>query len=134
MKKKLSLYLIISFITVTKGFTQCHIDDWTALKALYESTGGDNWNNSDNWEEIIGNEPTPNCDLAVLHGVNLDENGRVDSLSLPDNLLTGSIPPEIDKLSNLAKLSLFRNPLSGSIPPELGNLSNLKKLEVGQFK
>jgi len=22
---------------------QCHIDDWTALKALYESTNGPNW-------------------------------------------------------------------------------------------
>jgi len=43
---------------------QCHIDDWTALKALYESTDGDNWKNNEGWEIVKEEVPLPDCDLA----------------------------------------------------------------------
>jgi Leucine-rich repeat (LRR) protein len=39
--------------------------------------------------------------------------------------LSGSIPPELGKLTNVVNLYLTNNQLSGSIPPELGNLTNL---------
>ena len=45
-----------------------------------------------------------------------------------DNRLTGEIPPELGRLSNLTELWLPYNQLSGEIPPELGGLSNLTGL------
>ena len=50
------------------------------------------------------------------------------SLSLDENRLCGTIPPELGRLTNLTELSLSSNQLSGTIPPELGNLTNLSLL------
>jgi len=50
------------------------------------------------------------------------------SLELYDNEQTGSIPPEIGKLTNLTILNLSDNQLTGSIPPEIGNLTKLEYL------
>jgi len=108
--------------------TNCHINDWTALKVLYESTGGDNWTNNTGWEEVKGDTPSNTCDLDLLHGVTPDETGRVTKLKLFSKQLNGSIPPEIGNLTNLTELELAGNQLSGSIPPEIGNLTKLTKL------
>ena len=53
---------------------------------------------------------------------------NTDSLDLPYNSLTGSIPPEIGSLTNLTYINLYNNYLTGSIPPEIGNLINLNSL------
>ena len=42
--------------------------------------------------------------------------------------MTGEIPPELGRLSNLTGLWLHGNQLTGEIPPELGGLSNLQRL------
>ena len=47
---------------------------------------------------------------------------------LDSNRLTGNIPAELGKLSNLRSLWLTKNRLTGNIPAELGNLSNLEDL------
>ena len=49
------------------------------------------------------------------------------TLSLPDNQLTGPIPPELGNLSLLLTLNLVNNQLAGEIPNELGNLTNLER-------
>jgi len=108
----------------------CHIDDWTALKALYESTDGDNWNNNTGWEQVTGATPPADCDLRSMHGVAVD-NGRVNWLNLSHNQLSGSIPAELGNLSNLTYLVLPNNQLSSNIPPELVNSSNLTSLSLG---
>jgi len=129
IKLQVSILLFICLSDVnTKA--QCHIDDWTALKALYESTDGDNWEDNKDWDEVTNNNPTSNCDLDDLHGVSVDEEGRVDKLSLTSNQLNGNIPPELGYLSNLIELDLDDNDLSSSIPPELGNLGNLTELDL----
>ena len=55
-------------------------------------------------------------------------NGRVRSLNLNDNQLTGTIPAELALLTGLDWLGLARNQLTGPIPAELGRLANLEVL------
>ena len=44
--------------------------------------------------------------------------------------MTGKIPPELRKLTNLEGLHIDKNQLSGEIPLELGDLPSLERLYV----
>ena len=96
--------------------------DRAALLALYEATGGPNWVDNENW--------LTDAPLGEWYGVVTDGQGRVFSLELHENGLTGTIPAALGNLANLVRLRLFTNALSGPIPPELGNLLNLKYLTL----
>ncbi len=91
--------------------------DRAALVALYETTGGPDWVNNDNW--------LTDAPMGDWYGVDVDAQGRVSRLALDSNSLSGPIPPELGNLAGLAELSLADNRLSGPIPPELGNPANL---------
>ena len=93
-------------------------DERAALVALYEATDGANWRRSDNW---LSDAP-----LATWFGVTTDDSGRVITLRLPNNGLSGHIP-DLSALTNLDNLSLHGNQLSGSIP-DLSALTNLRGL------
>ena len=55
---------------------------------------------------------------------------NLDRLSLSGNGLTGTIPAELGKLTNLDELWLPGNGLTGTIPAELGKLTNLRQLHL----
>ena len=93
-----------------------------ALAALYEATGGPNWTRSDNW--------LTEAPLEDWHGVDTDARGRVIELSLGDNALSGTIPPDLGSLEALTGLDLWGNNLSGTVPHELGSLSSLQELDL----
>ena len=93
--------------------------DREALEALYHATNGDNWDNNYKW--------LTDAPLDEWRGIHLDSEGRVSSLSLTNNKLSGVIPPEIAHLSHLRALHLSGNEISG-IPPELAKLSRLWSL------
>ncbi len=111
-------------------FSQCHIDDWTALKALYESTDGDNWEKKEGWEQIKNETPPTDCNLSKMHGVTLDEDygKRVEELFLSSNDLVGVIPNDICLLTELVDLSLPFNNLTSKIPNCIGQMTKLKLL------
>ncbi|WP_420634967.1 Ig-like domain-containing protein [Candidatus Palauibacter sp.] len=92
------------------------------LERLYEAGDGPNWNHDENW---LADEP-----LGEWYGVEVDGQGRVVSLSLQFNNLTGAIPPELGSLSSLTKLSLVGNNLTGLIPLALGSLAELTILSL----
>lgn len=124
-----SLVILLSFCyNITKA--QCHIDDWMALKSLFENTNGNNWADNTGWQEVIGNLPTTNCNLGNLYGVELDNQGRVDHVNLSFNQLNGNIPFELANLANLKYLWLQSNQLSGFIPTVFGSLINLEMLSL----
>ncbi len=93
-----------------------------ALVALYRAADGANWNRNDNW---LSDAP-----LGDWYGVTTDDTGRVVDLDLSENQLSGVIPAEIGRLTNLARLSLWGNQLQGEIPPTIGSLDNVTHLSL----
>ena len=89
--------------------------------ALYNATGGPNWNDNENW---LSDQP-----VHSWYGVTTTE-GRVTILTLPANGLAGELPPDLGDLAALQELYLGANQLTGRIPPELGNLTNLTALDL----
>ena len=79
-------------------FTNCAYIDTGVLTEFYNSTGGSDWTNRDNW---LSDAP-----LNDWHGVSTDESGRVKRLVLPGNNLRGAVPSEIADLANLQGLEL----------------------------
>ena len=99
------------------------LDDRAALVAFYHATGGDNWEENENW--------LTDAPLGDWYGINTVRGGRVVDLDLGRNDLTGHIPPELGELSELESLELGGNLLTGTLPPELGELSKLEYVELG---
>ena len=96
--------------------------DREALVAFYNATHGPEWDDNEGW---LSDEP-----IGEWYGVITDRNGRVVSLSLDDNNLTGELPPELGSLTRLDVLSLSLNNLSGELPSELGALICLEVLDL----
>ena len=95
-------------------------EERAALAALYNATDGANWRNNDYWLT-----DTP---LSFWHGVKTDADGRVTSLILTVNRLSGTLP-DLSALTNLTILQLYDNNLTGSIP-DLSALTNLATLDL----
>jgi Leucine-rich repeat (LRR) protein len=94
------------------------LSDREILEVVYNVTNGHDWEESDNW--------LTNAPLGQWHGVKTNAEGRVASLDLRFNGLSGPIPSELGGLAELETLILFRNRLTGPIPSELGNLAKAK--------
>ncbi|MCY4573082.1 MAG: leucine-rich repeat domain-containing protein [Gemmatimonadetes bacterium] len=104
------------------GMECAPLSDRDILQTLYDASGGPGWTRSDNW--------LTDAPLRTWHGVTTNGQGRVVSLGLWSNELSGDIPAELGHLMSLQTLSLQGNRLTGSIPPELGSLTNLETLRL----
>ncbi len=116
------------------------IKECEALQTLYENTGGNNWQNKDqwlksnhicNWHSLVGwgwygVTCTPQEDAQT------DPDGKrhITILTLPNNHLQDNLPPQLSNLSKLEILDLHNNQLNGSIPPKLGDLPQLQTLNL----
>ena len=97
--------------------------DRDVLESIYESMGGDGWNDSSNW---LSDAP-----LREWYGVKTNGQGRVVRLYLTFNGLSGPIPAEIAALEELTELHLIGNDTRGArLPPELGELARLEILDL----
>ncbi len=96
--------------------------DERALFQLFRSTGGQTWTRSDNW---LSDAP-----IGDWHGVEADTAGRVLSLDLSDNGLSGPIPAELGDLALLRELDLSGNALWGPMPSEMSRLIRLRRLSI----
>ena len=109
--------IAVFFVTVEEVDSELQ-----ALVALYNATDGPNWSDNTNW---LSGEP-----LDTWYGVQADHNGRIWSLSLEENQLSGRIPPELGRLENMKEMDFQKNRLTGSIPSEMGQLSRLTYLDI----
>ena len=123
--RKRAVFVFAALLLLTGGNARAQgtvATDRAALVALYNATGGANWTNNTNW---LTNEA-----LSEWYGVTTNSDGRVTSLDLNSNQLTGPIPAELGNLASLQILYLWGNKLTGAIPAELGNLSSLQILSL----
>ncbi|PIA46146.1 hypothetical protein AQUCO_01600425v1 [Aquilegia coerulea] len=107
------------------------------------------WNRGDpcvsNWTGVFCFNTTANdgnLHVSELHLLNLNltgslspELGKLSDLKILDfmwNKISGSIPKEIGNLKSLELLILNGNLLTGSLPEELGFLPNLNRIQIDQ--
>ncbi|EGV30166.1 Lecithin:cholesterol acyltransferase [Thiorhodococcus drewsii AZ1] len=102
-----------------------------ALIALYNATNGPQWKDHTGWLGAVGTE----CTWPVWYGIlcSRDSTGQVHvaSLELPDNRLSGSLPTELEQLTELRYINLENNKLTGSFPLSLLNLNQLARIKFG---
>jgi hypothetical protein len=99
-----------------------------ALATLYYATSGDNasgWSNRNEWL-VAPNE----CEWLGCSCQRTNGSLVLQSLSLNNNSLTGTIASEIFQLTGLSSLSLDNNKLNGTIATEIGHLTKLTNLEI----
>ncbi len=101
---------------------QVDAQDSLALVALYNSTNGALWKSHENW--LTGS-------VSTWEGITVME-GRVTHVILPENNLSGTLPPEIGALTQCLRLDLSTNGISGGIPSEIGNLTRCTSLDLGR--
>lgn len=97
-----------------------------ALEDFYNSTNGDNWNNT-----VAGDRPWfEDCDPCGVvdgtpwFGIECNIRNRVERLGFNGNNLVGEIPTTIDQLTELSWFNLINNSLiTGNLPSEFCNLN-----------
>ncbi len=130
MKKSMLLrVLVVTWLTVYVPFVASTAKavnstvDSMALVDLYVSTGGVDWYDHSNW--LSSDVP-----INLWYGVTVDASGRVSSLNLCGNNLTGAIPSSIGNMTALQWLRLCENNLTDTIPATIGELAALERLEL----
>ncbi len=93
---------------------KCAEADRRALGDLYRQTSGSGWVDSSGW---LGDTV-----LEEWFGVEIDAIGRVLSLSLVENGLSGRLPEVVGELSALRRLDVGGNGLTGELPRSLTEL------------
>jgi Leucine-rich repeat (LRR) protein len=121
----ITVFVFIVFSVAPELKAQVPVSDSLALVALYDSTDGPDWSVNSNW---LTAQP-----VSDWYGI-IVTSGRVSSIVLNSNNLSGSLPAEIGDLTGLTDLQLFNNHLSGTLPPAIGNLTKLENLYLSSNK
>lgn len=113
--------ILLSFLLVhSPSFSQNRTADSVALVAIYDDMGGVSWNSNSGWQA--------GGSIDTWFGVGFS-GGRVITLSLGDNNLSGDVPVEIANLTALQSLDFQSNQIT-SIPDEIGDLAALTTFSI----
>ncbi len=96
------------------------ISDSLVLVSLYNSTGGPDWDSS--WDLSMS--------METWFGITLRSAGTVEIIELQGNGLVGSIPANINELTDPIALEIRSSELTGGIPAGLDKLTNLRFLRL----
>ena len=101
--------------------------DRDILELFYKATSVDfSWVRSTNW---LTDKP-----ISTWYGISVNAEGRVMTIRINGNNLSGTIPADLAGLDKLETLDIRYNRLRGAIPPEIGELRNLRVLvTIGPF-
>ncbi|WP_423924442.1 Ig-like domain-containing protein [Candidatus Palauibacter sp.] len=101
----------------------CNASDVRVLVSLYEATDGADWTNAARWEDVPYLAGGITASLDQWHGISADSLGRVRRLDLSGNGLSGRIPSDLWRLSELNELRIGGNELAGPLPLSLASLA-----------
>ena len=104
--------------------------DRHALEVLYNATGGESWTDRTNW--LSATE-----EITNWHGITVGEDGRVTTLDLQNNNLSGELPVELANLIGLTELklagdSITGNSITGCIPDGLRSIADHDLADLGR--
>ncbi|CAB9522695.1 Leucine rich repeat N-terminal domain [Seminavis robusta] len=115
-------------------------EDWRihqrfALASLYYATGGDQWQQRDNWLNHTVHECAWHSEVRTLITKQLqpmcNQAGVIFNLGLARNNLRNTLPPELFLLTSLQSLGLeYNRQLQGPIPEQVGELTALTRLWI----
>jgi hypothetical protein len=127
MKK---LFLTIFIIVLALGLkAQVSEQEFQALKAFYNATGGDTWTNRTGWENI-NTTATKNDVTTSWKGISGIYEGHVTDINFYNNNLTGSLPEEMVGLDHLKSIGLNSNHLTGPLPQALKKLTKINTFSM----
>lgn len=100
-------------------------NDSLALVTFYNNANGSSWTNNSGWL---------NGPVSTWYGIALDTTGKVTSITLSGNNLSGSIATSLASLNKLTTLDLSNNSFTTTIPTEILNLDTLRALDLSYNK
>lgn len=115
-------------VTVTINNIMIPTAEREALVAFFNSTNGTGWTKNTNWIKDDGSINDPGTEFS-WYGVTV-VNNHVICISLCYNNLTGTLPVELENLTELQILSIYYNDINGPVLPQLGSLSKLTYLDL----
>lgn len=95
--------------------------DRSALLTIYEALDGPNWTNDADWPNQDQN------DLDSWVGIEVID-GRVGTVSLSGNNLTGEVPGAVTELTRTTEIDMSGNDISGL--PDMSSMTNLSTLNL----
>jgi hypothetical protein len=106
----------------------CH-PDFAALVSFYNATGGPSWINKTGWQNGAAGT---NCNVCSWYGITCNELGRVSTINLPSNNLTGNnIPASLANISYLHTFKIYGNNLTGNLPSFFNSFGFLNTIDLG---
>lgn len=119
-----SLDIFREVLLIQTGFVMDpRMQDSLALAEFYQETDGTTWTKNQ-WDLQLP--------MDTWTGVRINDQGRVDSLSIASGVISrkGPVPSCLGKLTALEYLALNNNGFNGRLPETLGNLVLLKRLSI----
>ncbi|RCV22444.1 hypothetical protein SETIT_4G221200v2 [Setaria italica] len=111
-----------NLIELKLGMNQLEAEDWSFLSSLA------------NCRQLVRLYLDGNILQGILPSSVVGLSKSLEVLFLATNKISGTIPQEIEHLSNLTLLRMEQNLLTGNLPSSLGNLQNLYLLSLSQNK